>query len=68
MSEMTVEEVFERVNRISAMKGDSEAAHAAEDGLLADVLAAIRDGAPNPTDLAAAALRATQLEYDRWYA
>jgi hypothetical protein len=57
-----------RVARIREMAGDSEAAHAAEDDLWQDVLEAIRDGAENPGELAAIALRTADMEFPRWYA
>jgi hypothetical protein len=63
------EDVDARVAKIAAMKGDSEAAHCEEDGLYRDVLRAIANGeVRRPAGLAAAALKASELKYDRWYA
>lgn len=65
---MTVEEVRERVERIAAMAGDPEMAHGEEDSLRHDVLLAIAGGAENAADLAAEALKTTNLDFARWCA
>lgn len=66
---LTVQEVVERVSEI-AKEGatDPERAHANEDGLYADVLLAIVEGATNPIDLARAALATGELDFPRWFA
>lgn len=71
MSEhLTIEEIDERIGRVEAAvaKRDYETAHIEEDDLLIVALKAIRDGAPNYRDIAASALRVTDLQYDHWFA
>lgn len=71
MSEyLNTEDIDERIGRVHAAvdKRDYERAHVEEDALLLAVLTAIRDGAPNCRDLAASALRVTEIVYDHWYA
>lgn len=63
---MTVEEVRARVEAIDT--SDSECAHADEDDLYKDVLAAIRDGAEDAPALAREALRVAEFNFSRWYA
>ena len=61
--------VSERVAaRKVAMAGDPEAAHAAEDALWADVLAAIAGGHSNASLLAKEALKTSAIEFARWCA
>ncbi len=67
-SNMTVDEVKERVRQIDASKGDDEGAHSMEDTLRADVLKAIADGAPNAAALAAEALKTMNIDFARWCA
>jgi hypothetical protein len=66
---MTVEEVKSWVEKIKAMAGDSEVAHAEEDQLYLAVLTAIRDGeCEDPQALASEALEAASLDFERWCA
>lgn len=66
---LTVEDVRARVEAIrgAGAGGEDAAAHIKEDELQVDVLRAIADGAPNPAELARAALATTELDFDRWY-
>jgi hypothetical protein len=54
--------------RDTAATGNTAAAHNAEDQLYRDVLTTIADGTPHHQALAAAALNAAALDYQRWYA
>jgi len=63
---MDVQQVNERVASIAA-QDDDEQQHAQEDRLHRDVLKAIADGAPNAAELASAALKTIDLDFDRWY-
>ena len=70
----TVEQIARRAYQVAAWaRGDGNPpsreawAHAAEDALHQDVLAAIAAGAPNPAELAAAALATTEIKFSRWY-
>ena len=51
-----------------AMEGDYENAHAAEDHLRRDVLAAIANGSEHAQELARIALATTLVAFPRWYA
>jgi len=62
------DQIIARIDAIRCATGDNEAAHFEEDELYKDVLRAIADGAEQPQMLAAAALKANALVYDRWYA
>lgn len=64
---MTIEEVEAKVKEIAAMRGFDETAHEMEDDLREDVLRAIANGAENPSGLAAAALKTSELPFARWY-
>jgi len=66
----TVEMVETNLTAIDAIRGDNEVAHYAEDRLHQGVLNAIALGKNKdaPADLAAAALRSCDIEFDRWYA
>lgn len=66
--DMTKEEVEARIEEIRGLTWDDEAAHGREDDLFAAVLAAIRDGAENPAELAAAALKSCEIDFARWCA
>lgn len=63
---MTPNQVRDRVHAINP--DDPEAAHADEDAIRVDVLAAIAAGAPDPAGLAAAALETQRLNFPRYYA
>ena len=65
---MTVDEVRRRVADIAEEAGDDESAHSDEDSLRHDVLAAIAAGAPNAAELAAEALKTSEIEFARWCA
>lgn len=65
---MTLQEVIDRVEEIKSKADDPEAAHSDEDGLWADVLAAIARGNANAQGLAREALKTTEIEFSRWYA
>ena len=65
---MNPEDVRQRVKEIDEIADDVELAHAAEDKLHRDVLRAIADGAPNPRELALAAIATEHLGLDRYYA
>ena len=66
---MDVKEIEERVAKISANACDDERAHLMEDDLYRELLSHIALDAPSPwRDLAAAALKAWNLEFARWYA
>lgn len=65
---MRVEDINAEVSAIASMTGDNESAHCREDGLYIDVLRAIAGGARNAKGLAAAAPKAKELDYERWYA
>lgn len=62
---MTCADIDKRIKAIEAIESDYEAAHAMEDVLWRDVLAAIASGEPNPVALAGEALRTTQLRFPR---
>lgn len=65
---MDLHEVKRRVTEISFHSYDDEKAHGLDDGLRADVLRAIADGAPNAAELAAAALKTDDLGFVRYCA
>ena len=65
--EAKVAELRSRLERHSGAI-DNEVMHADEDQLYLDVLSAIAAGWPRPEALAAAALKASEIEYVRWYA
>ena len=65
---MTIKEINERVTKIAEIADDPEYAHMEEDKLLDEVLKAIAGGHPRPKSLAAAALKANEIEFSRWYA
>ena len=65
---MKLTDIHAAVQAIRDQSGDDEGAHAAEDELYINVLAAIAEGARNPRKLAAAALETRQLGFARWYA
>lgn len=68
---MDVAEVRQRVDEIRASAGDDERAHSLEDGLHADVLAAIAIGELRDVEAiqcAAIALTTDTIEFARWCA
>ena len=68
MSVLTVKMVLAKVKAIEVITGDNEVAHSAEDRLYIEVLHAIAGGHSYPLALAQAALKAGDLDFDRWYA
>lgn len=65
---MTLEEVEAAVEAIRRKVGDDEVAHIEEDRLHGAVLQAIANGADNPSALAAAALKTSEIQFSRWSA
>jgi hypothetical protein len=65
---VTVADVEAKVEAIRAVRGDDERAHSDEDELHQLVLAVIARGAANAAELAAAALKTTEIEFSRWCA
>lgn len=66
---MNVADVEARVQHIAEHgPDDPEGAHIEEDKLYKDVLGAIAAGHPDAPALAAAALKADDLDFSRWYA
>ena len=68
---MTREDVARDVARIAALAGDAERQHSFEDALHVEVLRAIAAGnltAEQARELAAEALRTTELGFERWCA
>jgi hypothetical protein len=64
---MTVEDVRQFVEAIG-IGSDDEASHSTEDLMYRAVLRAIANGAENPAELAAEALKASHIQYERWCA
>ena len=65
---LTVKEIEKRVARITRIADENDEAHREEDALMRDVLAAIADGsAEDPARCAAAALKAWEIHFTRWY-
>ncbi|MEU4256280.1 hypothetical protein AB0B42_00630 [Streptomyces fradiae] len=65
---LTADDIAHRLAAIHGASDDPETAHMLADGLYVEVLTAIAAGAPDAPLLAAAALRAESIEFDRWYA
>lgn len=65
---LTPADVRKRVKAIAAMRHDDEGAHAAEDELHRDVLAAIAAGAAKPEVLAREAMATRNIDFARWCA
>ena len=65
---MTTADVIARVDEIRAFAGDAEKAHGMEDRLYLEVLAEIAEGEGRAADLARAAIRASDIEFERWCA
>lgn len=62
-------EIMRRLASIQASKRDSEVAHAKEDELLRDVLAAIALGmCDDPAECARLALKSREIKFARWCA
>jgi hypothetical protein len=66
--DLTVAEVRKRVRQIGAERGDDECAHADEDQLHVDVLAAVSNGHPDSARLATEALKTQKIDFARWCA
>lgn len=62
---ISVGEVNARVAQLAEDADDFEAAHAEEDGIWKAALLAIAQGAGNPRELARAALRSEEIEFQR---
>jgi len=65
---MTLDEVIDRVNQISRLAGDPEAAHSKEDDLYEDVLKHVAWANHECSALAAAALKTKDIDFERWCA
>ncbi len=65
---MKVSQVLARIEAIKSLAGDCEAAHSEEDKLHVDVLREIAKGGMFAEELAKAALRTLDIEFERWYA
>ena len=65
---MDVLQVALRIRKIYEIRSDGEAAHELEDRLRRDVLVAIADGAAHAQEIAAEALKTSEIEFTRWYA
>lgn len=66
---MTLDEVEAEVERIRGLADDDESAHGAEDDLWEKVLRTIASGyGDKPSALAAAALKTTEIDFQRWCA
>lgn len=70
MTKLTLADVEARVQNVreTIAGADAESAHCEEDQIYRDVLAAIAAGQRGAKELAAAALKASEIEYERWYA
>lgn len=69
MDQMTPTDVQKRVDYIRSIAADDEAAHAAEDGMRADVLLAIAESrCTNPIECDRLALTTDDVEFARWCA
>ena len=63
---MDTHTVKKTVREIASLAHDPDAAHGREDKLFAAVLKAIAEGAPNASELAAAALKSKEIRFSRW--
>lgn len=70
MTLLTVKAIEDLVAEVAACAGDEEIAHGKEDALLFTVLKAIASGdhEGTPAELAAAAVRVSSIDFNRWYA
>lgn len=64
---ITLEEIKKRLKEIKRLRHDDEEAHIRQDDLYLDVLTAIASGAENAKQLAAEAIKAEDIEFDRWH-
>jgi len=66
----SVDHIKKRINMVrrEAGKRHNEEAHILEDEILLETLRAIAEGAPNPKELAQAAIKVADIDYFRWYA
>lgn len=66
---MTNDEIKTRLQEISASVSEARDAnaHCLQDQLWLDTLKAIANGAPNPVELAKAAIEAEAIEFSRFY-
>lgn len=65
---MTIADVEQKLSDIERIKEDDEVAHSNQDDLLAEVLLAIANGAPNAADLAKTAIKVFDIPFVRWCA
>lgn len=65
---MQTTDVWKKIEELRIAAGDPERAHAIQDTLYVDVLHAIAEGADHPQDLAQEALKAADVDFDRWTA
>lgn len=65
---MTADDVTRALRDIEAKSGDPEAAHSAEDRLYRRTLRAIAERSPDAAGLAAEAIKAADIKFERWYA
>lgn len=63
---MTVDEAKERVERIRALSGDSEAAHSAEDDLLRDFVVSVAAGEAPVSAVAKEILKTYDIKFSRY--
>lgn len=64
---ISLDEVRRRVSELAKAGELDSDAHLEEDAIREDVLRAIASGAPNPKELAAAALETEKFKFPRWY-
>ena len=64
----SIAQINELVAFLEATSDDDEHAHWLRDQIAIATLRAIADGATNPNELAATALKADEIEFSRWYA
>lgn len=65
---LTVSEAARMVKEIEAMRGDDEAAHAAEDALVKRALQDIANGTAWPQSLAMTVFQTYSIDFTRWCA
>ncbi len=69
MKNLSLKDVLDRVKKVADLRGDSEAAHGAEDDLHQEVLRAIADGiCDDPAACARGALATLEIKFSRWCA
>ena len=65
----TIKQIKSAVSEIADLaKHDPEVAHAREVALLKEVLRVIAQGAPDAQELAVEAIKACEIDYERWFA